>query len=104
MRIPSKEKQQKVERLRQLAGKHPTWFIADELGYTFSSLQYLATTNKISLAYTNKRVSKEDKDLVLHLRDTEKLTFKQIGRKLPNPRSEGATKRIYQLAKEDQPL
>lgn len=55
MRLSGAEKRQRIETIRELAGTMSNWEIADRLGITPTNLTYIASTNKISLKYFDKR-------------------------------------------------
>lgn len=62
------EHKRRVAILRELAGKHPTWYIAEKIGTTDKAVGTLAVRYGISLAYTYRFWSEEDLATMVQMR------------------------------------
>lgn len=58
----------RVATLRELAGKHPVWYIAEQMGSTIAAINQLAAINKISLAFLHRFWDEEEIATLLQMR------------------------------------
>lgn len=60
--------QNRVATLRELAGKHPVWYIAEQMGSTIAAINQLAAINKISLAFLHRFWTEEETATLVQMR------------------------------------